>query len=118
MEATGTVIGTESRTYPENKRLAPCRQAARCVTRCPQCDKSMTIKSLRYSHVCEQTANGSRDIANLAMGMEQTTVIDFGARIHNASDEHARERIMEQQRAKWTHLTGFDCDDIITDRRT
>ena len=107
MEASGTEIRTESGTYPVHKRLAPCREAAKHITQCPQCDRSMTIKALRYSHVCGQTADGSRDIGMLATGMEQKAVIALGARIKRASEEHAKERLAEQQRAKWAHLTGF-----------
>ena len=105
MEAMGTELGTVSGTHPRHKVL-PCREAARCVTRCPQCDRSTTIKSLRYSHVCEQIASGSRDIANLATEMEQQSVIVVGARIQKASDEHAKECLVEQQRAKRAHITG------------
>ena len=90
-----------------HKKPPPCREAARCITRCPQCDRSMTIKSLRYSHVCAPTASGSCNIANLATEMEQQAVIAVGARIKQASEEQARERMVEQQRAKWAHLTGF-----------
>ncbi len=77
-----------------HKRLPPCREAAKCITQCPQCNKSMTIKSLRYSHVCGQTADGSRDISKLAMEMEQNAVIAIVARVKKASDEHAKERLV------------------------
>ena len=107
MEASGTEIRTESGTYPVHKRLAPCREAARCITRCPQCDRSMTIKSLRYSHVCGGTTGDSCGIANLATDMEQKAVIALGARIKQASDEQVREHLVERQRAKWAHLIGF-----------
>ena len=67
----------------------------------------MTIKALRYSHHCGQTASGLRGVANLATEMEQKAVIAVEARIKHANEERARERLAEQQRAKWTHLTGF-----------
>ena len=67
----------------------------------------MTIKALRYSHVCGQTADGSRTIASLATEMQQKAVIAVDARIKRASEEHAKERLVERQRAKWAHLTGF-----------
>ena len=67
----------------------------------------MTIKSLRYSHVCGQTASGARDISILAMEMKQHVAIVVNARIQKAIEEHVKERLVEQQRAKWAHLTGF-----------
>ena len=67
----------------------------------------MTIKSLRYSHVCGGATGDSCGIANLATEMEQKAVIAVGARIKQTSEEHAKERLVEQQRAKWAHLTGF-----------
>ena len=67
----------------------------------------MTIKSLRYSHVCGGTTGDSCGIANLATEMEQKAVIALGARIKQASEEQASERLVEQQRARWVHLTGF-----------
>ena len=67
----------------------------------------MTIKSLRYSHVCARATGDSRDVGDLATDMEQKAVIAVGARVKQASEERARERLVEQQRARWAHLTGF-----------
>ncbi len=47
--------GTDSEEPDEEEYEPPCRVAARYLTNCPRCDKRISIKALRYTHVCNRT---------------------------------------------------------------
>ena len=39
----------------ESYEEPPCRIVLQTKTRCPKCQKSVTIKTLKYTHVCGRT---------------------------------------------------------------
>ena len=47
--------GTDSEEPEEEEYEPPCRVAARYLTNCPRCDRRISIKALRYAHVCNRT---------------------------------------------------------------
>ena len=47
--------GTDSEEPEEEEYEPPCRVAARYLTNCPRCDRRISIKALRYTHVCNRT---------------------------------------------------------------
>ena len=47
--------GTDSEEPDEEEYEPPCRVAARYLTNCPQCGRRISIRTLRYTHVCGRT---------------------------------------------------------------
>jgi hypothetical protein len=47
--------GTDSEEPEEGGYSPPCRVAAKCLTNCPRCWRPMSLKTLRYTHMCHRT---------------------------------------------------------------
>lgn len=58
----------------EYEHEAPCRAAARIKTECPQCGRRISVKTLRYTHVC------GRSFDVLQRALEQKKLADAALR--------------------------------------
>ncbi len=48
--------GQEEEEEPEEEEYSPpCRVAAKYRTNCPQCGRQVSLKTLRYTHMCHRT---------------------------------------------------------------
>jgi hypothetical protein len=51
--------GTDSEEAEEEEYEPPCRVAAKYLTNCPHCARRVSIRTLRYTHVCGRTFRSS-----------------------------------------------------------
>jgi hypothetical protein len=63
----------------ECEHEAPCRAAARIKTECPQRGRRMSVKTLRYTHVC------GRSFDVLQRALEQKKLADAALKARMAS---------------------------------
>ena len=94
----GTPAGTPAETPAEtpagtpddNEYLPPCRQAGFCLAPCPRCGRELTLKTLRYTHVCGRSFDPEQRAHELQAAAEKA----INARM--ASWEQSAERRMQQ----------------------
>jgi len=91
----------------EEEYLPPCRAAGRYVAPCPRCGRRVTMKTLRYSHVCGRNF----DEATRAREQYHMAIKALNARVGGHQErpqEHPQVRTVEQRvaekRAKWAAL--------------
>ena len=88
-----TLHGTDSGTPAKYSFEPPCREAARCLVRCPQCERQVQIRTLKYSHMC------SRSFNPLVRAVEQKEAAESACRARQARhDKQTQEHAMEQTR--------------------
>ena len=86
---TGTPEGTPAETPDDNEYLPPCRQAGFFIAPCPRCGRELTLKTLRYTHVCGR----SFDPEQRARELQATAGKAINARM--ASREQPAERSVQ-----------------------
>ncbi len=68
----------------EKEHSWPCRAAARYITNCPRCGRAVTLKTLRYTHMCARTFNYA------ARALEQQGLADIACLARNARPQEAQ----------------------------
>jgi len=97
----GTTGGAEEVTTSPRAPLL-CLAAARQRVACPRCGREVSIKVLKYSHVCGRT----RDVDERAREMTEKAYAAVDERARQVAAERAAERELEQRRAVWSRLAG------------
>ena len=86
----GTPAETPAGTPDDNEYLPPCRQAGFFIAPCPRCGRELTLKTLRYTHVCGRSFDPEQRAHELQAAAEKA----INARM--ASWEQSAERRMQQ----------------------
>ena len=71
--------------------IAPCRAAEKSMTQCPRCNKIMTLKTMRYSHICGKTWN----VTQRALEQQHAAQAALTARME--SQRQQKEQVQSQQ---------------------
>ena len=78
--------------------LAPCRQADKLRVECPACSRQMSLKRLKYSHVCPLSA---------AIKTPSEYRADAQKHFLQRTDTQFALRNRKQQEQKWSRLMQF-----------
>jgi hypothetical protein len=68
----------------EREHSWPCRVAAKYSTNCPRCGRAVSLKTLRYTHMCARTFNYA------ARALEQQELADIACLARNARPQEAQ----------------------------
>jgi hypothetical protein len=96
---TETAEGTDAEKY-----IPPCRLAGFYRAPCPLCGRQLTLKALRYSHVC------GRSFDSAERAREQQITAEDAVKDRMASLERLAERKADQatdKKNKYTNLIQF-----------
>lgn len=102
--STGAVASSEEDAC--TPALPPCRAAAKYVSPCPLCGRRVTLKTLRYAHVCGRNFNEE------ARAVEQQKIAEAAllARMQQQkrNTEHSQTQLgehgTENNQQKWQNL--------------
>ena len=86
----GTPTKTPAETPDDNEYLPPCRQAGFFIAPCPRCGRELTLKTLRYTHICGRSFDPEQRARELQAAAEKAS------NARTASWEQSAERRMQQ----------------------